>query len=192
MSQYRSFTIDDAVRAAELALSRLPGGAVAIDDVRDLGGDQRRNLILRASATGAGGFARSIIIKATRAAGRDAAAENAYETSGLVKEWAAATLLAQQATRSGHPAALLAGDVVRGVLVFQDYGEGLASLVQPLLHGSADDAERALTAYAVALARLHAATIGCQEDHARIVRSALPRPRCLRPVTVGSSGCRAW
>lgn len=174
MNCFRSFTADDAVRVAAAALSRQAGGTFVIDDVRDLGGDQRRNLVLRASAIDACGFARSIVIKATRAADYDPSAANAYQTSGLVKEWAATTLLAGQAARCGGCAALLASDVAQGVLVFEDYGEDLASLAQPLLHGSADEAEQALTAYAIALARLHAGTLGCREEHAAIVRTALP------------------
>jgi hypothetical protein len=114
---------------------------------------------------------------------------NAYEASGFVREWAAATFLAGRAVKSGRSADLLAADllaadVAQGVLVFRDYGEDLGSLVQPLLHGSAADAEQALIAYAVALARLHAGTIGCRDDHARIIRSALPT------VTIPAPGHR--
>jgi hypothetical protein len=174
MNDFRAFTVGDAVRAAEAALSRTAGGAVVIDAVRDFGGEQRRNLILRASATGPDGVTRPVIIKATRAAGYDATAETAYQTSGLVKEWAATTLLARQASRPGGRAALLSADVTQGVLVFEDYGEDLASLVHPLLHGSAGAAAQALKAYAGALAQLHAGTIGCREDHAQIVRTTLP------------------
>jgi aminoglycoside/choline kinase family phosphotransferase len=174
MNHYRSFTADDAVRAAEAALSRTAGTAVVIDAVRDLGDDQRRNLILRASATDPDGASRSVIIKATRAADFDATAETAYVTSGLVKEWAATTLLHDQAAESGRSGALLAADIAQGVLVFEDYGADLASLVQPLLHGSASEAAQALTAYAIALAQLHTETIGCRAQHARIIRTSLP------------------
>jgi aminoglycoside/choline kinase family phosphotransferase len=180
MNQYRPFTAEDAVRVAAAALSGAGGKPVAIDAVRDLGGDERRNLVLRASAVDADGSARSIIIKATRAADYQPGAANAYETSGLVKEWAAGTILARRAAGSGHRAALLAADIGQGVLVFEDYGDDLSSLVQPLMHGSAEDAERALTAYAVGLAQLHTATVGCQDDHAAIVRATLPNARIPR------------
>jgi len=181
MADYRSFTADDAVRAAEAALSRPGGRPIAIDQVRDLGGDERRNLILRASAVDQGGIATPIIIKATRAAGYDAADETVYETGGLAREWAAATLLAGQAARSGQHGALLASDVTQGVLVFRDCGEDVASLVHPLLHGTADAAEQALIAYALALARLHVTTIGCREEHAAIVRAGFPVARLPPP-----------
>jgi hypothetical protein len=174
MKTCRPFNADDAVRFAVAALSRVAGKPIVIDAVRDVGGDERRNLILRASATDADGHARSNIIKATRAADYDAGAETVYQTSGLVKEWAAATLLLQVGGGAGRHAALLAADVTQGVLIFEDHGEDLASLVQPLLHGSWADAERALTAYAGALAGLHTATLGCRAEHAKIVRETLP------------------
>jgi hypothetical protein len=174
MTQYRAFTAEDAVRAAEAALSRSAGEDFTVNQLRDLGGDQRRNLILRASAIDSSGITTPIIIKATRAADYDPAAETVYQTSGLAKEWAAATLLARQSEKSGQRGTLLASDVTQGVLIFQDYGEDLAPLVKPLLHGTAEDAEQALTAYAIALAGLHAATMNCREDHARIVRSGFP------------------
>jgi hypothetical protein len=166
MPQYRSFTADDAVRAAEAALSRLAGSAIAIGEVRDLGNEERRNLILRASAADPGGTATPIIIKAT---------------AGLAREWAAATLLGEQAANAGLHGALLAADLGQGVLVFRDYGEDAASLVRPLRHGTAEEAEQALMAYAAALARLHVTTIGCREAHAAIVRAGFPAARLPLP-----------
>jgi Phosphotransferase enzyme family len=174
MTDFRPFTAGDAARTAAAALSREIREPVVIDEVSDLGGDGRRNLILRASARTTGGIGRSIIIKATRAAGYDFTREDAFRTYGLVKEWAAATLLARQTTVTPRHGVLLASDIAQGVLVFEDYGTDLEALVQPLLHGSANDAEQALTAYAAALARLHADTIGCRNEHRRIVRATLP------------------
>jgi Phosphotransferase enzyme family len=181
MTHYRSFTADDAVRAAEAALSKVAGKAIAIGQMRDLGDQERRNLILRASAVDPDCVATPIIIKATRAAGYDPTAETVYESAGLAREWSAATLLAGQAAKAGRHGVLLAADVAQDVLVFRDHGEDLASLVQPLLHGSAENAEQALTAYAMALARLHLATIGFREDHAAIVRAGFPAARLPRP-----------
>jgi len=175
MNRYRPFSADDAVAAAAAALSRSAGKPVAISNPRNLSDDERRNLIVRALAVVPDGPARPIIIKATRAAGYDAGALEAYETFGFVKEWAAATLLTRKAARHDSHAVILAGDASQGVLVFEDFGEELPSMVQPLLHGSASDAEQALTSYAIALARLHAETIDCQAEHALIVRTAFPR-----------------
>jgi hypothetical protein len=174
MTQYRPFSADDAVAGAEAALSRSAGRHVVIEQLQNLGCDERRNIILRASAAPLDGEAQPIIIKATRAAGYDPAAADAFATSGLVKEWAATTLLARRPDSTRQGATLLAADPAQGVLVFTDLGPDLPALVEPLLRGSASDAENALTAHARSLARLHAATIGCQAEHAQIVQTGFP------------------
>jgi aminoglycoside phosphotransferase (APT) family kinase protein len=174
MTDFRPFTLDDAVAVAAAALSHAAAEAVRIDSVLSLGKDQRRNLILRARAVRGETKPRSIIIKATRAADYDAGAVNAYEASGFVKEWAATSYLMRHA--SGHPFTpnLLAHDLKQGVLVYDDVGDGLPSLVAPLLHGTAHEAEQALIAYAEALAALHRATIGCRDVHSAILREGFP------------------
>jgi hypothetical protein len=74
-----------------------------------------------------------------------------------------------------------------GILVFEDFGEELPSLVKPpLLHGSAKDAEQALTAYAIALARLHAETTHLQAEYTEIVRTAFPRANVPRRGKAGA------
>jgi hypothetical protein len=186
MNQHREFSVEDALSAAEAALAREAGEPVAIQDAQGLSAEERRNLILRASAVRRDGSAKRIIIKATRAADYDAAGEDAYERFGLFKEWAAATFLARRAKKEGRPSRFLAADIFRGVLVFDDLGEGLQSLAQTLLHGSSRDAEKALTAYAIALARLHAETITPQVEHNEIIRSAFPRSRVAQPGRPGA------
>lgn len=165
------------MRAAEAALSRAAGHAVTVEQVEALGDATRRNLVLRGSAMSPDGTTRPIIVKASRAQGYDAAAPDAFGASGLLKEWAAVTLLGRDPRRAGIGAALLAADMAQGVLVLGDLGEGLASLVQPLLEGSAEQAEAALTAHAQTLARLHAATLGCEDEHAALIRDSFPACR---------------
>jgi hypothetical protein len=85
--------------------------------------------------------------------------------------------LAARAPERRHGARLLAGDPAGGILVFEDIGTGLGSLVEPLLEGQAEAAERALIAYAVALGRLHADTVACADEHARALRAGFPTVR---------------
>jgi thiamine kinase-like enzyme len=185
MNPQRAFSVEDSVRAAEVALTHSAGEPAAIRDVQSLSDEQRRNLILRASAIGRDGSAKPIIIKATRAANYDPAAEDAYERFGLAKEWAAATLLAQRAHKHRRHSTFLAADVRRGVIVFEDLG-GLQSLAQTLLHGSVPEAEKALTAYALALAQLHTETLNPQTEHEEIVRRAFPNARVAQPGRPGA------
>jgi hypothetical protein len=112
MSEHRPFSAADSVSVAAASLSRLAVKPVAIHDVRRLTGDERRNIILGASASGLDAASKPIIIKETRAADYDAAAVDAYDRFGLVKEWAAATLLARVA-RGRYPATLLASGTPR-------------------------------------------------------------------------------
>jgi aminoglycoside/choline kinase family phosphotransferase len=170
MPDFRPFTAEDAVAVASTALSHAWGEPVRIGEAQSLVKEGRRNLILRARVVPGGTQPRSVIIKATRAASYNANAADAYETSGFVKEWAAAHYLARLAPEHPFTAALLAYDVKAGVLIYEDLGDDLSSLVGPLLHGTADEAEQALTAYAQALAALHGATIGCRDDYARTLR----------------------
>jgi aminoglycoside/choline kinase family phosphotransferase len=174
MPGFRVFSADDAVAAASAALSRAWGEAVGIEAVLSFGDDDRRNLVLRAQAVQGAAAPRPIIIKATRAADHDASAANAYQVSGFVKEWVATRYLSRHAPGHSSGPNLLAYDLAHGVLVYDDLGDGLQSLVGPLLHGTAQEAEQALTAYAEALAALHRATVGCRVDHAAVLLEGFP------------------
>jgi hypothetical protein len=104
-------------------------------------------------------------VKATRSPTYNPTAANVLQASGLAKEWVACAVLAGRTPGRGHGAALLAGNVAEGVMVFEDLGQHLPSLVDPLLKGTAAEAERALKGYATALSRLHADTIGCLDAY---------------------------
>lgn len=174
MTTLRDLDHDDVVAAAAAALSDAWSEPVRIADVSMLSDAERRNLILRGHAVRDGRQTRSVIVKATRAASYDAAAADGFAESGLVKEWAATAFLAAHTVSRHTSATLLAGDSTRGILVFEDLGTDLGSLVEPLRHGNADAAERALISYATTLGRLHAAAAGCREAHARALRAAFP------------------
>ena len=186
MTDFRPFTLEDAVNGGSAALSRASGGPVSIDAVQSLGGEKRRNIVVRARAAPGGTEPQSIIIKATRAVSYDADSVNAYETSGFVREWAAARYLARHAPGQKFAPILLAADLRQGILVYGDvHGdlvEDLPSLVEPLLHGTAPEAEQALVAYAEALAELHRTTIGCRNDYSAVLREGYPTTAIPPPV----------
>jgi hypothetical protein len=169
----RNLELHDVLDAAAEALSRATGAACRLHDAELLSNEQRRNVIVRARATRDGGPSQSVIVKATRSADYDPRSPAAFEDSGLIREWGATAYLATRAPARGHGARLLAGHVERGILVFEDLGANLGSLVGPLLEGSAEEAERALMSYAVALGRLHADTVGCADVHAEALKSIL-------------------
>jgi Phosphotransferase enzyme family len=181
MGELRILDLAVVISAAESALSSACGRPVKVQDTQVLSDEDRRNLIVRAEADYGNGRVKSLILKATRSPNYDPNAENVLETSGLIKEWVATAYLAARAPSFRHGSLLLAGVVPHGILIFEDLGSDLGSLVYPLLKGNADDAERALTSYALALAHLHASTVGCIEAHYETFESIFGtrRPRRL-------------
>jgi Phosphotransferase enzyme family len=179
MSELRKIDVQEIVVRAGEALSKVSSGTVRLDEVTVLSNDNRRNFIARAAALYADGSSRPVILKSTRSPTYDHIAENVLQTSGLAKEWVACALLAARAHGRGHGSALLAGDVVCGIMVFEDLGADLASLVDPLLKGTAPEAEHALQLYATALGRLHSDAIDCRDAHHEMFQSIFGsgRPR---------------
>jgi hypothetical protein len=181
MSELQAVDVHDVIARAESALSTALGYSVTVDKLQPLSNDSRRNFIARATTTDHRGRSRSVIVKATRSPSYDPAAENALESLGLVREWVATAYIAARAPHRGHGGALLAGDVSRGLLVFEDLGGDLGSLVDPLLRGTAQEAEHALALYATALARLHADTAGCLDQHHEMFEMIFGAGRPRRP-----------
>jgi hypothetical protein len=170
-----------AIERAEIALSRASRGVATLSDVTALSDAGRRNLILRALLRVEGGAPRTVIIKATRSKSYDPTASNAFE-SGLVKEWTATAFLTERTATKGHAPTFLAGDIERGLVVLEDLGADLGSLVSPLLEGSAATAEHALLSYATSLGLMHADTLACIDGHAEILRRTFPAATITPPV----------
>jgi hypothetical protein len=181
MSLLRAVNIQEILARAGDALSKASGDTVTLDNVDVLSDDTRRNCIARAVARSAGGRTRSVIVKATRSPTYDPSDDKLLQTSGLAKEWVACAFLAARAPGRGHGSALLAGDVAGGIMVFEDLGAHLTSLVDPLLEGTAQEAESALTHYARALGRLHADTVNCLDAHYETFQSVFGPGRPRRP-----------
>ena len=166
MSKLRAVDVQEIMTRAGVALSKASACTVKLDEVRVLSDGNRRNFIARAAARYPDRSVRSVIVKATRSPTYDPTDENGLQTSGLAKEWVACALLAARGL--SHGSALLAGDVASGIMVFEDLGEHLISLVDPLLKGTAEQAERALGLYAMTLGRLHSDTVDCLNAHHEI------------------------
>jgi aminoglycoside/choline kinase family phosphotransferase len=97
----------------------------------------------------------------------------------------ATAFLAQNAPGNGP--VFLGGDAQLGLIVLEDLGKSLGSLVGPLLGDSAEAAERALVAYATAIGRLHAGTLHCIDHHADFLRRSdgllITKPGAAREST---------
>jgi hypothetical protein len=131
MSQLRTVDVQEILARAGEALAAACGKMLKLGNVEVLSNDDRRNFIARATAHYVEGSARSVIVKATRSPTYNPTAANLLQASGLAKEWVACAFLAAHASGRGHGSALLAGDVAKGVVVFEDLGKHLPSLVDP-------------------------------------------------------------
>jgi hypothetical protein len=152
--------------AAERVLATALGGRVRLGQGQLFGGAGRRTPTIRFPLLDAPGDApRSVIAKCVRGYRQrfDIADVDAMSTARrLSNEWAGLQFLEGAVRDRGQPPVsprCYGGDHAAGLVVFEDLGDGecLADLLQ------GDDparAEACLLAYAVALGRMHAATIG--------------------------------
>ncbi len=87
--------------------------------------------------------------------------------------------LTERLGRERHAPVFLAGDRARGLIVLEDLaGAGLPSLVGPLLNGSAEAATKAPATPMQEVSAGCAATLGCVDGHAEILRRASSWSRC--------------
>ena len=156
---------------ATAAVARRFGAGVVLREIEKIG--EGRSTVWRARAVLPDGTTYRVIVKATAAADFDATAADAFQKFGAVREWSALSFLAGHAP-DAHGAPWLGGDPASGVIVLGDLGRDIPSLVDKLLHGSAQQAEAALLAHAIALGRLHAGTVNCRDAHAAAVHATFP------------------
>jgi hypothetical protein len=114
MNNLRIVDVAEISALAASALSSVSGGMVKIEEMKPLSNEEMRNFVGRARAIYKNGRIRSIIVKATRSPSYDPAAADAFENSGLVREWVAAAYIAARASGHGHGSEFLSGDVSRG------------------------------------------------------------------------------
>jgi hypothetical protein len=173
--------LNDILLEAARALSSAVGSAVKLDQPQVLSDEGRSYFVVRARSKYDDGRIQSVIVKATQSPTYDPNSKNALDSPGLVREWVAAANLAERAHRREHGARLLAGVVERGILIFEDFGANVGSLADALLNGNADEAECALTSYALSLARLHSDTLGCSDGHHEVFKSIFGANHTRRP-----------
>ncbi|HZT40676.1 MAG TPA: phosphotransferase [Chthonomonadaceae bacterium] len=159
--------------AAERILSGALGGPVRLEDAVVLRASDHSAVLRAALLSGPSQAPRSVILKR---AGGDA--QTPYDPEEgkvwgpawrLFNDWAGAHLLT---TVGGDPLngpRLYGGDRTLGLIVLEDLGEG-ESLADALLGSDPQKAESALMAFAAALGRMHAATIGRAEEYRQFFR----------------------
>lgn len=152
---------------AEALLSRAWDGAARLAAGDDLGGYSRTAVYRCRVPAGPPSAPASVVLKCPRDAAAydpDAPGDLAWS---VLNEWAGLEFLRMIDEGKPIEPALYGGDHASGLLVMEDFGAH-GRLDQLLLGDDPRAAEEGLVAYARALGRLHARTVGKGEDYARL------------------------
>lgn len=159
--------VGDAVAAAELVLGRRFGATIRLahpELMRDPDQGDRSIVVRVKVADSPFGLPRSLVIKQSLGRPADNAESFAHQA-------ASSLLLTALAGRDRHSPQLLAHDLTRQVLVFEDLGWA-PSLARTLLADDPRAAERGLLSWSRALGRTHAATASREGDFTALMRRA--------------------
>jgi phosphotransferase family enzyme len=180
--------LERLIEVAAERLSERAEGPIQLRLEQTLSAPERRNLVLRCSFDRAQfdrpqGGRSSVIIKQ---AARGYAPEDAshWDTRRLFNEWAGTAFLSTLPGEA-HAPRFLAGDRALGFVVLEDLGQPHWSLVQPLLEGSAADAEHALRLYVRRLGRMHGSSMTLLPHHEALIAA-------LRGSLDASKPALAW
>ncbi len=166
----------EVLATAQALLTRRAGASVSLSDPEDLGGTGRSTVVRARVLDNPLAAARTVVIKIV-----DAGAPSAP----FLREVAAyryATAL-PSASRPGPQ--LLAADEENRMLILTDLGHG-RSMIE-LLGEDAESAARAVSAWGQALGRMHAATVGGEDDFGALLRRSTGRPPGASPDEVAAA-----
>ncbi|MFT3900000.1 MAG: hypothetical protein QM728_07150 [Gordonia sp. (in: high G+C Gram-positive bacteria)] len=160
MTAIATSEIEGALSTAESVLSARAGAAVSLTDPEDLGGSGRSVVARARVSNNPVSTHRTLVIKSL---GADDHPESFHRE---VTAYQYATALPSE-SRPGPQ--LIAHDPVRRVIVLSDLGTGRA--MTDLLAGTdLEEVSRAVSAWGQALGRMHAATVGGEEDFNALLR----------------------
>lgn len=151
------------VSTAEAALAHRAGSAVTLTDAEDLGGSGRTTVVRARVGQNPLSIDRSLVIKALPAH------EDPQAFHREVASYQYVTALPNQ-SRPGPQ--LIASDYQRRLLVLSDLGTG-QSMIDLLAGTDTVATSRSVSAWGQALGRMHAATVGGEEDFDALLRRGM-------------------
>src|SRR5262245_59941582 len=161
-------TFADVVPLVERVLTTSLGGPVRLAAVERISEPERRNQLLRCRLAGApSGAPAAVMVKRRRPADYDPDAHLSWATKGLFRDWAGLQFLTDIGPELVGSPRFYGGNRAAGFVVMEDLGTP-RGLDHYLLEGNAAEAERGLLLLATTLGRMHAATIGREDDYRRI------------------------
>lgn len=167
--------VSEVVQAAEALLTRRTGAPVTLADPVDLGGSGRSVVVRVRVAANPFSLPRTLVLKQvppSRGSGHvDFRGSETDEQVAFLRE-AVSYQFATALAKDHRPGAeLLAYDFDTRLLVLSDLGDA-TTLADLLRNSDAETAGNTLMALAQALGRMHAATVGREEDFAALLRRA--------------------
>ncbi|WP_026917827.1 hypothetical protein [Gordonia shandongensis] len=152
--------ITSVLDVAAGVLAKRAGTAVHLDDPEDLGGSGRTAVLRARVIDNPVSLDRTVVVKAF---------DEETPAAQVLREIASYRYATALPTQSRPGPQLLASDLDARVLVLTDLGNG-RSMVEVLGSDDPDDVERGVSAWGQALGRMHAATLGGDEDFATLLR----------------------
>lgn len=168
------------IEAAERVLCRETGQTIRLGEPEILSEPERRNAIVRCRNL-SGSQPACLIIKQVVAETWDPDDGESWDVQRFFKEWSGVRLLGELEVTPAVSPRYYGGDRSLGFFILEDLGPH-RSLVEPLLEGTAADAEAALCRYTSALGRLHAATAGMAERYEAINAEINPGVAAEKPT----------
>ena len=159
-------------RAVELVVSKAAGRPVTIASMQRLNDPDSRSEVFRCVAA-AGAPPDSYVLKKTKLASLSIENQEDNEARRFINDWIGAEFLSSIPLEPPIGPRFYGGDLALGLYVMEDLGEH-QSLVGPLLHGSAAEAETTLLRYSALIGRLHASTAGESARYAALFSAKLP------------------
>lgn len=161
--------VSEVVAAAQQLLTRRTGASVTLVDPVDLGGSGQATVLRVRVSENPFQLPRTLVIKQVRESSEETPGVDSSGRSAFLREAASYQFATALATDSRPGPDLLAYDLGARLLVLSDLGD--ASPITALLkHSDAASVTNSLMAMAQALGRMHAATVGREEDFGALLR----------------------
>lgn len=167
------------VKAIEQILSITAGHPTQVAKVEFISERGRRNLLLRCHCPAETGLPPSLIIKKVKANSYNPDNPSSWDTLRFFRDWLGAQFLSTISDRYQHSPRFYGGDRTLGFIILEDVPHH-ARLVDSLLGGNRNQAERALLQYAACLAQLHVDTFGKAAEFEALAREIAPKAQFIR------------
>jgi hypothetical protein len=167
------------IAAAERLLSQQTESTIQFTNVVWIDEEEeRRNHLFRCTiGNSSAGLPATVILKQIVADKFQPDDVTSWDTMRFFRDWAGAQFLSSLAGEPGYGPRFYGGDRALGFFILEDLGQDQPRLMEPLLQGTAAEAEEALLQYITRLGKMHADTIGKRAQYQAVLHAANPALR---------------